>query len=104
MPLVVNSLIRKVITMKVHTSLLGVVISLMASSFASAGEVTECTFKDHHRDDVRCTVHVVEKGRGGFLESTTPPMPPRDDCDKVKIYVDCDCDFKLNDEYATQFK
>ncbi len=69
-----------------------VVISIMmsASVYASEREETKCWFGGEGKDPTQCKVRLREDDKGLSTE-------------RVSLDVDCDCDFKLEDERAVQF-
>ncbi len=69
-----------------------VVIAIMMGASAHAGEreETKCWFSGEGKDQQKCKVSLREDDKGLSTE-------------RVNLSVDCDCDFSLRDERATQF-
>jgi hypothetical protein len=75
-----------------------VVMGIMDAS-ANSREITKCWFERHGEGNgLSCKAVLIEDD-----DKVTPPTAstPRE---RVRLIVDCSCDFRLNDGRATQFE
>lgn len=78
-------------------------MALIATANANEGkeEITKCWFEGKGKDPIECKVVLKEEERNGPGGASEADASSKREI--VKLYVECDCDFDLEDEWARQF-